>query len=70
MHTKIPILTSYVYDETVYAWHAWYSSRLIGDNRVLDGYPVAWLKEVQKTEYEFMMQIHRNTTLALSFQNK
>jgi hypothetical protein len=62
MHSKIPLLTSYVYNETVFAWHAWYSSRLIGLNSVsLDGYSVSWLQEVRKIEYDFMMQVHRNT---------
>ena len=27
MHAKIPLLTSYVYNEVIYAWHALYSSR-------------------------------------------
>jgi hypothetical protein len=63
MHAKIPFLTSYSYNETIYAWHAWYSSRTIGLNSTaLDGYPVSWLSEIRKTEYDFMMQVHRNTT--------
>ena len=66
MHSKIPLLTSYVYNETVFAWHAWYSSRLIGLNSVsLDGYSVSWLQEVRKSEYDFMMQVHRNTVSKL-----
>jgi hypothetical protein len=71
MHPKIPLLTSYVYNETVYAWHAWYSSRLIGINSAsIEGYSVSWLQEVRKTEYDFMMQVHKNTTADTSFNNK
>jgi hypothetical protein len=66
MHAKIPLLTSYVYNETVYAWHAWYSSRTIGTNNAsIDGYPVSWLREVRKIEYDFMMQVHRSTVSLL-----
>lgn len=66
MHAKIPFLTSYAYNETIYAWHAWYSSRTIGIHSVsLEGYPVSWLREVRKIEYDFMMQVHRNTTAEL-----
>ena len=63
MHGKIPLLTSYAYNEIIYAWHAWYSSRTIGANTAsIDGYPVSWLQDVRKLEYDFMMQVHRNTT--------
>jgi hypothetical protein len=66
MHDTIPFLTSYAYNETVYAWHAWYSSRTIGiHSKSLDGYPVLWLREVRKIEYDFMMQVHRNTATEL-----
>ena len=62
MHAKIPLLTSYSYNETIYAWHAWYSSRTTGVHSAsLDGLPVSWLQEVRKTEYEFMRQVYRNT---------
>jgi hypothetical protein len=65
-HAKIPLLTSYAYNGTIYAWHAWYSSRTIGMHSAsLDGFPVSWLREVSKTEYDFMMQLHRNTTADL-----
>ena len=62
MHSTIPLLTSYEYNGTVYAWHAWYSSRTIGLNGAssLDGLQVSWLQEVRKIEYDFMMQVHRN----------
>jgi hypothetical protein len=66
MHAKIPLLTSYAYNDTIYAWHAWYSSRTIGFNRAsLDGYSVSWLREVRKIEFDFMMQVHRNTIAEL-----
>jgi hypothetical protein len=69
MHEKIPLLTSYIYNNTVYAWHAWYSSRSsgigsAGENfhaETIDGYSVSWLKDVQRIEFDFMIQIHRNT---------
>jgi len=63
MHAKIPFLTSYVYNGTIYAWHAWYSSRTTGVYRasLLDGLPVSWLQDVRKAEYEFMKQISRNS---------
>jgi hypothetical protein len=68
MHAKIPLLTSYMYNETIYAWHAWYSSRSIGaatNNASIDGYPISWLNDVNKIEYDFMMQIHKNTAVKL-----
>jgi hypothetical protein len=62
-HSTIPLLTSYEYNDTEYAWHAWYSSRTIGINSAssLDGLNVSWLQEVRKTEYDFMMQVHEAT---------
>ena len=66
MNANIPLLTSYVYNETVYAWHAWYSSRTVGINSAsIDGYPVSWLDDVRKIEYDFMMQVHRDTIAEL-----
>jgi len=66
MHPKIPLLTSYEYNETVYAWHAWYSSRTIGANcGSLDGHSISWLRDVSKIEYEFMMQLYRDTKTKL-----
>ena len=65
-HDKIPLLTSYTFNETVFAWHAWYSSRTINaDSSSIDGYPVSWLQDVRKMEYDFMMQVHRNTVAKL-----
>jgi hypothetical protein len=67
MHDKIPLLTSYVYNETICAWHSWYSARTIGINSAsLDGYQISWLREVRKTEYDFMTQVHRNTIAELA----
>ena len=62
-HTNIPLLTSYNYNENVYAWHAWYSSRTIGRNSKssLDGLQVSWLQEVREIEFDFMMQVYRTT---------
>jgi hypothetical protein len=64
---KIPLLTSYSYNEKIYAWHAWYSSRTIGltNQESIDGYPVVWLDIVRKNEYEFMMQLHEKTAANL-----
>jgi len=68
IHPKIPLLTSYEFDHTVYAWHAWYSSRTSGVNSSsVDGYPLSWLRDVRKIEYDFMMQVHRNTMLGSRF---
>lgn len=70
MHPKIPLLTSYSYNETIYAWHAWYSSRTVGaKGRSIDGYPVSWLQDLRKSEYDFMMQVYKNTAAELKTQN-
>jgi hypothetical protein len=72
-YEKIPLLTSYVYDETVYAWHCWYSSRTVGmiSTASVEGFSVAWLRNLLKLEYDFMMNVHRNTATELqSFHNK
>jgi hypothetical protein len=70
MHAKIPFLTSYAYNENIFAWHAWYSSRTFGIKcSSLNGYPVSWLREMRKIEYDFMMQVHRNTTADLKISN-
>jgi hypothetical protein len=70
-HANIPLLTSYSLNETIYVWHAWYSSRAVGTNSVsIDGYPVSWLQEVRKLEYDFMMQVHKNTMLNPILNNK
>jgi hypothetical protein len=67
MHKTIPLLSSYECNDTVYAWHAWYSSRTIGlsNSSSLDGLHVSWLQNVRKTEYDFMMQVHKKTIAEL-----
>ena len=56
MHAEIPLLTRYVYRRKTYAWHSWYSSRIVGmkDTDVLDGLSVSWLKDSLKKAYVFM----------------
>jgi hypothetical protein len=56
MHAEIPLLTRYMYRGKTYAWHSWYSSRIVGmkDTDVLDGLPVSWLKDSLKKAYAFM----------------
>ena len=55
-HPEIPLLTRYMYRGKTYAWHSWYSSRIVGmkDTDVLDGLPVSWLKDSLKKAYAFM----------------
>ena len=55
-HAEIPLLTRYMYRGKTYAWHSWYSSRIVGmkDTDVLDGFPVSWLKDSLKKAYAFM----------------
>jgi hypothetical protein len=70
MHEKTPLLTSYSYNGTIYAWHAWYSSRTTGvQSKSLDGLPVSWLQDVRKTEYEFMRQLNKNAASNLGISN-
>lgn len=56
MHAEIPLLTRYMYRGKTYAWHSWYSSRIVGmkDTDVLNGLPVSWLKDSLKKAYAFM----------------
>ena len=56
MHAEIPLLTRYMYRGKTYAWHSWYSSRIVGmkDTDVLNGLPVLWLKDSLKKAYVFM----------------
>ncbi len=62
MHPEIPFLTSYSYNDTIYAWHAWYSSRTTETKSAqLDGYPVPWLREINSIEFKFMEDIYRKT---------
>jgi hypothetical protein len=55
-HPEIPLLTRYMYRGKTYAWHSWYSSRIVGmkDTDVLDGLSVSWLKDSLKKAYAFM----------------
>jgi len=66
MHEKIPFLTSYVYNDKIFAWHAWYSSQVhraaLKATSSLDGLPLSWLQEVRNASLEFMEQTYRNTT--------
>jgi hypothetical protein len=59
MHDKIPLLTRYTFGEKTYAWHAWYSSRIVGMKDIghVDSLPVSWLKECLREAYEFMEQL-------------
>ena len=56
LHPEIPLLTRYIHKEKTYAWHSWYSSRIIGmkDTDVLDGFPVSWIKDCLEKAYAFM----------------
>jgi hypothetical protein len=56
MHAEIPLLTRYTHRGKTYAWHSWYSSRIVGmkDTDVLNGLPVSWLKDSLKKAYAFM----------------
>jgi len=58
MHDEIPLLTCYYYNDTIYAQHAWYSSRttLLPVNDLLDGIPVSSLLDVRKRAFEYMEQ--------------
>lgn len=75
MSSEVPLLTSYLYEGRVYAWHAWLSSRiwslspedliddlLVSWRRVAQSQvPVSWLRFIRKQAYEFMEQIHRSS---------
>jgi len=56
MHADIPLLTRYMYGGKTYAWHSWYSSRIVGmkDTDILNGLPVSWLKDSLKKAHAFM----------------
>jgi glycosyltransferase involved in cell wall biosynthesis len=66
MHPQIPFLTIYTYNDKSYALHAWYSSRTIelSPNSTLDGYPVSWLKEANKTAFVYMQKTVQETPKA------
>ena len=69
MHEQIPFLTLYQSDDVVYALHAWYSSRTTGlsAKSSLDGYPVDWLKEVNKQVHGSSGKRDRSEKLPLKF---
>ena len=62
MHETIPFLTRCMYQNITYAWHAWYSTYRYrwGLQSMVDNYPVSWLKEVQKLEFDYLSQIGIN----------
>jgi hypothetical protein len=53
-------LTTYSYEDVIYAIHAWYSSRTsnLSVQDSLDGIPVSLLLNSRKNSYEYMEQIH------------
>ncbi len=59
MHKDIPMLTAYKLDNTVYAYHSWYSSRALSmtDNECLNGLPVAWIKASVDKSLAFMEKL-------------
>lgn len=59
-HDQIPFLTSYSIQDTIYAWHAWYSSR-INPKMLSEGVSVSWFRTVRQLAYEYMKQIHEET---------
>ena len=64
-HNKIPALCAYSFEEKIFAWHAWYSSRTEGcsDEGSLDGVPVVYLRKVREQAVEYMKQIHNEMVL-------
>jgi len=62
---KIPLFTSYSFQGTTYAWHAWYSSRttLLPAKMLLSGnLSIPYLQSVRKLAYDYLKQIHEETT--------
>lgn len=69
MHEIIPFLTRCMHQNITYAWHAWYSTYRYrymcrtdrrGLQLMIDNYPVSWLEEVQKLEFDYLSQIGIN----------
>jgi hypothetical protein len=60
-HSKIPFLTSYSIQDTILAWHAWYSSRAPFLLNVFDSVSAAKYETVRKLEIEFMEKVHEET---------
>jgi hypothetical protein len=66
MHSEIPLLTSYSYEDVIYAYHAWYSSRTthLSAQDSIDGIPVSSFLKIRKQAYEFMEQIYQSRLAA------
>jgi hypothetical protein len=62
MNDEIPLLTSYSNSGVIYAWHAWFSSRVteLSKQQTLDGLPVDWLTDTRKKTLEFMKHINED----------
>jgi hypothetical protein len=61
--SELSTLTSYSYKDVIYAYHAWYSSRMsnLSVQDSLDGIKVFILLNSRKNSYEYMEQIHKST---------
>jgi hypothetical protein len=59
-HDVIPFLTSYSIQDTIYAWHAWYSSRL-SPKMLSEGVSELFFQKVRNLAFEYMKQIHEAT---------
>ena len=64
MHDTIPLLTSYSSQGIIYAWHAWFSSRIteFSSQQTLDGLPVLWLMRTREATLEFMKHVYEETS--------
>jgi hypothetical protein len=64
MHSEIHLLTSYSFEGIIYAYYAWYTSRItflqVTDSQ--DGVPVSSLLETRKNAFEYMKQIYESGT--------
>jgi hypothetical protein len=62
MDDEIPLLTSYSNGGTIYAWHAWFSSRVseLTKKQTLDGLPVDWLLDTRNKTLEFMKHLNES----------
>jgi hypothetical protein len=56
-------VSSYSFQDKIYAWHAGYSSRTVGYSAKdhVDGLSVSFRQESRKVAFEFMKQIHEET---------
>ena len=64
MHDMIPLLTSYSQQGIIYAWHAWFSSRVtdFSSKQTLDGLPVLWLMETREATLKFIRNVYEETS--------